>query len=1086
MRVRFGWMGICCWACLAVGAAEPPRPNIIYLLCDDLGYGDVRALNPERGKIATPNFDRLAREGLVFTDAHSGSSVCTPTRYGILTGRYAWRTRLQSGVLFGLSAPLIAPGRLTVPALLKQSGYRTACFGKWHLGLGWTGTTTDAGDLKGGKVDYTKPLTDGPLTHGFDTFFGISGSLDMPPFVWIEGDRLTERPTATKKWLREGPAGPSFEAVDVLPALTRRTVEAIGAYAAEARAGKPFFLYVPFASPHTPILPSPEWQGRSGLSPYADFVMQNDACVGEILAALDKHGLARDTLVILTSDNGCSPAADVKGLERLGHYPSAHYRGYKADIWEGGHRVPFICRWPARVRAGSKSAQLVCLTDLLATCAELTGQRLPSQAGEDSFSFLPALLGEDSLASRDAVIHHSINGMFAIRQGMWKLELCPGSGGWCEPRDPAARKAGLPEAQLYDLSADPSETRNLLASRPEQVARLTRLLERAVAEGRSTPGAPQTNDVTVTLRKMDRAPAAAGAATGSGAAETARNTLQAYRATGAQRADRRLRIVCWRTREREFPADYPVRLQRILEHIRDFYAREMARHGLGPLTFPLDTDAAGKLVIHEAVGSGTYDDYTKQEGGGPIREDCARVLRAAGLDPDRETFVIFTNLAKWDPVALTFSHKSPYMGTGSSRGGLAWQLDHPGLDTLNLPLKEPLIQDGEYGRISLGKHNSIFIGGIAHELGHALGLPHARETEEEKAAFGTALMGSGNRTYGDELRGEGKGSFLTLAHALRLASHPLFCGSVKELERPVEAQFSELAIRERPRAFDLTGAVSAEVPVYAVVAYLDPDGNDDYDARTSVARLAADGRFSIRCDALVAGKPGMVRVCALHANGAVSRFQGGYRVAQDGTPDVSAMAVAFELDAFLNALERGDLSRATALRDALPAGARARRHATALLDLRARPRPAVAPAAVPEGLTRVPLSQVAPSHARVGWGSPAYDRLPGREALLIAGGELYETGLYAHAPACYRYDLSGGGWKRLSGTCGLPGPHGSVVFVIRADGKELLRTATLKSGRTQAFSVELTGVRELELITEDAGDSNHSDWGLWLGVTLER
>ncbi len=481
--------------------SKPDKPNIVYILADDLGYGDVRCLNPQRGKIKTPNLDRLAREGMVFTDAHSGSSVCTPTRYGILTGRYAWRTRLQSGVLGGLSAPLIAPARLTVAGLLRRAGYRTACFGKWHLGLGWANAATDDMSLKGATADYTQPVTHGPVTHGFDTFFGISASLDMPPYAWIHDDRVTELPTATKKWIREGPAAPSFEAVDVLPEVTRRTVEYIAAQAAEAKAGKPFFIYVPYASPHTPIVPSPEWQGRSGISAYADFVMQSDHSVGQILDALEQHGLARDTLVLFTSDNGCSPAADVKGLERQGHYPSARFRGYKADLWEGGHRVPFICRWPAQIRAGSSSPQVVCLTDLMATCADVAGEKVPENAGEDSVSFLPALLGEDKTPLREAVVHHSINGMFAIRQGPWKLALCPGSGGWAKPGDAEALKLGLPGIQLYDLGADPAEARNVQAGHPEIVERLTRLLESYVANGRSTPGKPQANDAGVQITK---------------------------------------------------------------------------------------------------------------------------------------------------------------------------------------------------------------------------------------------------------------------------------------------------------------------------------------------------------------------------------------------------------------------------------------------------------------------------------------------------------------------------------------------------------------------------------------------------------
>ena len=490
------------WPCVsrAQGAAAV-RPNIVYVLCDDLGYGDVQALNPSRGKIPTPNIDRLARQGMAFTDAHSGSSVCTPTRYGILTGRYAWRTRLQKGVLFGLSASLIARDRLTVASLLKRAGYRTACIGKWHLGLGWAGQATDDPDLKGVAVDYTRPLTDSPLTHGFDTFFGITGSLDMPPFVWIENDHLTEQPTAKKKWVREGVAGPTFEAVDVLPTLTRKAADYIGSRAADAKAGKPFFLYLPFTSPHAPIVPSPEWQGKSGLNPYADFVMQTDHCLGQVLDALEKNGLVENTLVVFTSDNGCSPVAGIKELESKGHYPSAQFRGYKADIWDGGHRIPFICRWPAKIKPGTTSSQLICLTDLMATCADLVGERLPGNAGEDSVSLLPALFGSDRVSLHEAVVHHSINGMFSIRQGPWKLELCPGSGGWSVPGDPAALKAGLPPVQLYNMEQASDEQKNLQAEHPEIVDKLTKLLERFVAEGRSTPGAPQTNDAPIIIRK---------------------------------------------------------------------------------------------------------------------------------------------------------------------------------------------------------------------------------------------------------------------------------------------------------------------------------------------------------------------------------------------------------------------------------------------------------------------------------------------------------------------------------------------------------------------------------------------------------
>jgi arylsulfatase A len=479
--------------------AERKLPNIVFILCDDLGYGDVHVLNPQRGKIPTPNIDRLASQGMVFTDAHAGSSVCTPSRYGILTGRYCWRTKVQSGVLNGDSGPIIAPDRITVGALLKQHGYATACLGKWHLGL------------KFGPKMYADPITDGPLQHGFDYFFGISASLDMPPFAYIENDRFTQVPTVTKKWVRSGPAAADFEAVDVLPALGHKAVDYIAGRAGGAKAGKPFFLYLAFTSPHTPLVPSPQWQGKSPLGPYGDFVMQTDSTAGEVLAALDSAGVADNTLVIFTSDNGCAPYIGVDKLEAQGHFPSAEFRGYKSDIWDGGHRIPFIARWPGKVKPASSSDQLICLSDLLATCAEMTGTKLPDNAGEDSVSILPALSGTDKAPLREAVVHHSINGLFAIRQGNWKLELCAGSGGWGKPGDAAALKQGLPPIQLYDMTKDVGEKTNVQSAYPETVERLTKLLEKYVADGRSTPGAVQKNDVPVVIFK--KLPKAKGSST---------------------------------------------------------------------------------------------------------------------------------------------------------------------------------------------------------------------------------------------------------------------------------------------------------------------------------------------------------------------------------------------------------------------------------------------------------------------------------------------------------------------------------------------------------------------------------------------
>lgn len=500
-------------------ASAADKPNIVFILADDLGYGDVRALNPA-SKIATPNFDRLAAAGLVFTDAHSSSAVCTPTRYGLLTGRYNWRSRLQNGVLGGLSPRLIEPNRLTVAALLKQHGYHTACVGKWHLGMDWVrkeGQTVAELSIESPQqvwnVDYSQPTTNGPTAVGFDQYFGISASLDMVPYAFIENDRVTRLPTENRAFpmmlgrdkggfTRKGPAAPGFDAINVLPELTRYAGTFVRDRAPAAKKGQPFFLYLPLASPHTPIVPATGWQGKSGLNPYADFVMQTDAAVGEVLAELERHGLTENTLVIVTSDNGCSPQAKYEELVPKGHNPSHVFRGHKADIYEGGHRVPFLVRWPARIKAGMKSDRLVCLTDFLATCADILGVQVPADAGEDSISFWPALLGKEG--GRQALVSHSINGSFAIRDGNWKLCLCPGSGGWSAPRPGRDDTSKLPPVQLFNLATDPGERQNVQDKHPEIVARLTQQLVKYVADGRSTPGTPQRNTVAVDVWKAGK------------------------------------------------------------------------------------------------------------------------------------------------------------------------------------------------------------------------------------------------------------------------------------------------------------------------------------------------------------------------------------------------------------------------------------------------------------------------------------------------------------------------------------------------------------------------------------------------------
>ncbi len=485
-----------------VDAAE--LPNIVYILADDLGYGDVGCYNAD-SKIPTPHIDRLAAAGMRFTDAHTPSSVCTPTRYGILTGRYCWRTRLTQRVLDGFDPPLIEVERLTVPKLLKQQGYNTACVGKWHLGMQWTdksGNPLPAVPVDrrtpprpGQDVDYGVPVTGGPLDVGFDGYYGISASLNMSPFCYIENDRPVLAPTILSPRIKtefisvdEGIRSPDFTITGVMPTLTGKAVEYIEAQSPD----RPFFLYFPLTAPHLPLVPNVEFRGTSAAGEYGDFVVEVDATVGAVLDALDRAGLAENTLVIFTSDNGglyhwweareaddrakYKVSARGQYVKERGHQGNAHLRGTKADIWEGGHRVPFIARWPGRVPADATSEVLIELTDLLATCAAITGVALAPEQGEDSHNMLPALLAEKPEEPvRDFAIHHSLWGDFAIRQGPWKMMPQRGSGGFSRPRTIEVAE-GEPQGQLYNLAIDPSESTNLWAEHPEVVTRLQALL----------------------------------------------------------------------------------------------------------------------------------------------------------------------------------------------------------------------------------------------------------------------------------------------------------------------------------------------------------------------------------------------------------------------------------------------------------------------------------------------------------------------------------------------------------------------------------------------------------------------------------
>ncbi|MFD2255216.1 arylsulfatase [Luteolibacter algae] len=472
-------------------AAE--QPNIVYILADDLGPGDVRAYNKD-GKIPTPHLDQLAAEGMKFMDPHTGSSVCTPTRYGILTGRYSWRTAKKEGVLGGLSPHMIDPERETVASFLKKQGYQTACIGKWHLGMDWK--KNEGGKGKKAAFDMSAPIENGPLDVGFDYYFGIAGSLNMEPHAFIDGRRIqgtleflpNAEAVRERGFIGANPGWSSKEFVQdqVLPTFTAKTCDWI-----RAHAEKPFFVYMPLNSPHSPIVPSKDFAGKSGLNDHGDFVMETDWAVGEVMKTLEELNIADNTIVIFTADNGTSPKAGVKTMQEKGHFTSWIYRGLKGTTWEGGHRVPFIVRWPAGLKAGTSSDQPICTTDLFATCADILGKKLPDNIAEDSVSFLPALKQEPIPGVQNRlIVHHSDKGVFAVRRGKWKLMLDDKGG---SPRgNPKDKPIVNPDSVLlFDMETDAVESTNLSKTHPEIVESLKKQLTEIITAGRSTPGEPQ-------------------------------------------------------------------------------------------------------------------------------------------------------------------------------------------------------------------------------------------------------------------------------------------------------------------------------------------------------------------------------------------------------------------------------------------------------------------------------------------------------------------------------------------------------------------------------------------------------------------
>ena len=482
-------------ACSSVIAAE--QPNIVVILVDDMGYGDPGCFNP-KSKIATPNIDSLARDGMRFTDAHAPGPLCHMSRYGLLTGRYPFRTNVN----LWRKQPLIEEGQMTIASLAKSQGYCTAMVGKWHVGFKEDG--------------YDKPLPGGPVDRGFDSYFGIRASTDIPPYFYIRDNRAVQPPSnqieanVSEGWSpiqgafwRAGGIAPDLALKDVLPRFTNEAVQVIENYAAADKgADKPLMLYLAYPAPHTPWLPDPEFVGKSGAGMYGDFLMMVDAQIGRVLASLHQAGMDENTLVIFTSDNG--PVWYDADVERFGHDPCGELRGMKADAWEAGHRMPFIARWPNRVKAGSTSGQLVCFTDLMATFADMLGAQLPDDAGPDSFSFLPALTSKQPSLTQirtQIAMQPGSAALMTFRSGDWKLITGLGSGGFSKPNR-VKPESGDPDGQLYNLAEDLGETTNLYAKHPEIVARLAAELKKVVDEGRSRTATARVDNSTLDRKVM--------------------------------------------------------------------------------------------------------------------------------------------------------------------------------------------------------------------------------------------------------------------------------------------------------------------------------------------------------------------------------------------------------------------------------------------------------------------------------------------------------------------------------------------------------------------------------------------------------
>ena len=535
----------------------------------------------------------------------------------------------------------------------------------------------------------------------------------------------------------------------------------------------------------------------------------------------------------------------------------------------------------------------------------------------------------------------------------------------------------------------------------------------------------------------------------------------------------RLVVVYFTPRDRDPAKNHTARIRRIVEATAGFYEQELEHHGFPDRKMNVLLNAAGVVEVIDVVGADTH--YDKPDGR-RIRNEVIPVLRQKQIDPEQSVILLFCNLMNYDADARTISHHSPYYGGGTHISGTAWQCDSEILDPQSFTDLTPLF-DGEYGNITIGKHNSIFIGGVVHELGHALSLPHCRQRNDE-AVRGTALMGSGNRTFQEQVRGEGLGTFLTQANALRLAAHPVFLKRVwaSLYDRP-KTDWSELAIRSMDgSAIRIDGAVNSTIPVHAVIAYFDPAGRGDYDATTATAVPKDNGTFALRSGKLEAGLPGQLRLVACHVSGATSRRSFSYRIDKAGKPDLSSARLMLELEPMIDALQRNDFDEAKKLlaQDAAE-DPELQTIGRRVLDRFTQPS---------AGDNETWLTALKPTIERVGWHRPTYDKVPEQPPLLSIDGDVFAKGIYAHAPARHQYSLDRN-WQRFRGRCGIQSGHsGTVDFVVTADAKIVWAARQVSEGQGRSFDLDVTGVQTLLLTVTDGENGKNNDWGVWIEPRL--